>query len=110
MVDNILNMPQPKRKLQATSPPKRNVKGSKTSEVDCLICEEPILEADEHCAGEDPLFCEGECQGWLHRKCAGVTQPAFQKLGEPENVYLCPCCITNHKWHNFSVYRTEVFV
>ena len=46
-----MNMPQPKRKLQATSPPKRNVKGSKTSEVDCLICEEPILEADEHCAG-----------------------------------------------------------
>ena len=56
---NILTMPQPKRKLQATSPPKRKVKGSTTSEVYCLICEEPILEVDENGAGEDGLFCEG---------------------------------------------------
>ena len=24
----------------------------------------------------------------------GVTQPAFQKLGESENVYLCLCCMS----------------
>jgi len=34
-----------KRKLQGTSPPKRKPKGGKNSEVDCLICEKPNLEA-----------------------------------------------------------------
>ena len=35
----------PKRKLTGTSPPNRKAKGGKNSEVDCLICEKPILEA-----------------------------------------------------------------
>ena len=81
-----------KRKLQSISPAKRKSKGGKTSEADCLICEEPILEADEHCAGEDAVFCEGECQGWLHRRCAGITRTAFHKLGETDKVYLCSYC------------------
>jgi len=38
-----------KRKLQTSSPPNRKAKGGKSSEADCLICEEPILEADVHC-------------------------------------------------------------
>jgi len=50
----------------------------------CLICEEPILKADEHCVGDDAVFCEGDCQGWLHRQCAGVTHPAFD---ETDKVY-----------------------
>ena len=82
-----------KRKLQGTSPPKRNAKGGKSSETDCLICEEPILEPSEHCTGEDAVFCEGSCQGWLHRKCAGLTRPAFDKLGEPDAQYLCSYCM-----------------
>ena len=82
-----------KRKLQGSSPPKSKAKEGKTSEVDCLICEEPILEADDHCVGEEAVFCEGQCQGWLHRKCAGVTRPAFERLGEPDAVYLCTYCM-----------------
>ena len=57
---------RPKRKLQGFSPPKSKAKGGKTSEVDCLICLEPILEADDHCVGEEAVFCEGQCQEWLH--------------------------------------------
>jgi len=83
-----------KRKLQSTSPKKKKSKGGKTSEADCLICDELILEADEHCVGEDAVFCEGDCQGWLHRKCAGVTRPAFHKLGETDKVYLCSYCVS----------------
>lgn len=82
-----------KRKLQGTSPPKRKAKGGKNSEVDCLICEEPILEPSENCAGDEAVFCEGSCQGWIHRKCAGVTRPAFDKLGEPDTEYLCSHCM-----------------
>jgi len=34
-----------KRKLPVTSPLKRKAKGGKSSKVDCLLCEESILEA-----------------------------------------------------------------
>jgi len=47
-----------KRKLQGSSPPKSRAKGGKTSEA-----EERILEADDHSAGEEAVFCEGQCQG-----------------------------------------------
>lgn len=82
-----------KRKLATTSPPKRKAKGVKNSEVDCLICDEPILEPSEHCEGDEAVFCEGNCQGWIHRKCAGITRPAFDKLGEPDTQYLCSYCM-----------------
>jgi len=74
-----------KRKLATPSPPKGNAKlgGRKTSQADCLICDEPILEQSENCVGDDAVFC----QGWLHRKCAGVTRPAFDKLGESDTQY-----------------------
>jgi len=81
-----------KRKLAGTSPPKRNAKGGKNSEADCLICEEPIVEQSENCTGDEALFCEGSCQGWIHRKCAGVTRPAFDKLGESDTPYFCSHC------------------
>jgi len=41
------------------SSPKSKAKEGKTSEVDCLICEEPIFEADDRCVGEEVVFCEG---------------------------------------------------
>lgn len=85
--------PRPKRKLQGSTPPKSKAKGGKTSEADCLICLEPILEADDHCVGEEAVFCEGQCQGWIHRKCAGVPRPVFDKLGESDAVFLCTYCM-----------------
>jgi len=92
--DSLLQPKQrTKRKLQGSEPPKNKAKEGKTSETDCLICLEPSLEADDHCVGEDAVFCEGQCQGWLHRKCAGVTRPAFEKLGESEDVFLCTYCM-----------------
>ena len=52
-----------KRKHQTSSPPNRKAKGGKSSEADCLICVEPILEADDHCTGDEAVFCEGTlCQ------------------------------------------------
>ena len=84
---------QPKRKLAGASPPKRKAKGGKKSEVDCLICEEPILEPSEHCDGDEAVFCEGSCQGWIHRKCVGMTRPAFERLGEFDTPFLCSYCM-----------------
>ena len=76
-----------------TSPPKRKTKNVKNSEADCIVCDEPILEPSENCEGDEAVFCEGDCQGWIHRKCAGVTRSAFDKLGESDVQYLCSQCM-----------------
>ena len=40
-------------------------------------------------------FAKGNARaGCTESVPGGVTQPAFQKLGESENVYLCPCCMS----------------
>ena len=40
----------------------------------------------------EAVFCEGVCQDWLHRKCAGLTRPAFDRLGELDTQSLCTHC------------------
>ena len=79
----------------------------RNSEVDCLICEKPILEASDHCEGEEAVFCEGSCQGRIHRIFVGVTCPAFEKLGEPDTQYLCSHCmlVSQSKEINNGVFR-----
>ena len=31
-----------------------------------------ILEPGEETDGHEALFCEGDCQGWIHRVCADI--------------------------------------
>jgi len=81
-----------KRKLSGASPPKSKAKDGKNSEADCLVCEEAILEPGERYEGDEAVYCEGSCQGWLHRKCAGFTRPAFDRLDEADTQYLCTYC------------------
>ena len=49
----------------------------------CPICESKfnIVDDDESNEGEDAIFCEGECQIWLHRKCVGLMKNAFTLIG-----------------------------
>ena len=35
------------------------------------ICNETIKEESKYQSGE-AIFCEGLCQGWLHRKCVQI--------------------------------------
>ena len=63
---------------------------AKTSESHCAICLDIIIEADESNDGQDAIYCEGMCQGWLHRGCAGLSKKAFNVMTEP---YYCPHCL-----------------
>ena len=74
------------------SPPDRSGKKSKAEEANCLVCEKVILEADDDTDGHEALFCEGECQGWIHRQCAGFTRVGYDKLGESAIPFLCNYC------------------
>ena len=52
-----------------------------------------MTSADES-EGHDALFCEGECQCWLHRWCAGVSRKKFQQLTVSAEPFLCPACVS----------------
>ena len=58
----------------------------------CLICDDDIIDQNEQCEGQDSIFCDGLCQGWLHRRCAGLTKKAFLLCSESSKPFKCPHC------------------
>ena len=65
-----------KAKKQARQTKKK--KGDSNCEI-CVVCDKEINDDTE-----DSIFCEGECQGWIHRVCAGTNSVrimSFMRLG-----------------------------
>ena len=88
-------MPTKKRSNPVhNTPPKTSEKKNKKEEEICIICDSAILEDedDEEQTGDEAIFCEGLCQGWLHRKCAGLTNAFFQKFIKT-NKNSCACFV-----------------
>ena len=40
----------------------------------CPACEDIIRETKGRSKGQDAVFCDGSCQMWLHRCCAGLSK------------------------------------
>lgn len=74
------------------SPPGDPKKTKEDDEV-CLICDVTIQDSDDE--PNEALYCEGDCQGWLHRKCVGMTKKLYLTLGQSEEPYICPHCKLN---------------
>ena len=89
-------MPTKKRSNPVhNTPPKTSEKKKKEEEI-CIICDSAILEDnedDEEQTGDEAIFCEGLCQGWLHRRCAGLTNAFFQKFIKTNKKFLCVFCL-----------------
>ena len=85
----------------SSTPPTSTKKNKDNSTQVCPICELSIVDDGESNEGEDAIFCEGECQIWLHRKCIGLTKKAFTLIGNSKEPYLCPYCNNIH-------YRKEI--
>ena len=68
-----------------------------SQETECAICLEMILDSSTKLEGEDSIFCEGECQMWLHRKCVGLPDPAFKSLIKSSKPFRCfQCSLLGH--------------
>lgn len=65
---------------------------SKPTLVECPICEDKIVEASRSQAGHDAVWCDGPCQAWLHRRCAGLTKVAFASVSKSDDKFFCPLC------------------
>ncbi len=60
--------------------------------ANCIICEKVIKDSEGKSKGQDSIYCEGSCQGWLHRTCAGVPKPVFQAISLSQDPFLCVYC------------------
>jgi len=64
----------------------------------CPICCNAIVDATETSEGEEALFCEGTCNKWLHRCCAGVHKDDYAVLATSSKPFFCPsCCLSEHR-------------
>ena len=75
------------------SPPKNSEKRTKENEPEiCPVCCLTITESNDKVAGEDAIYCEGECKAWIHRKCLGMSKTLYDRLSNCEELYMCPTC------------------
>ena len=90
--------------LPGNSQPKRK----KRVPVICPICEETVEDASSKKRGHDAIFCEGACQDWLHRQCAGLSKVNFDAAKASNLPFLCPCCRLSDKSTELSALKATV--
>ena len=75
------------------SPTSNDLKKKKEGDVFvCPICVEVIVETTETTEGQDAIFCESQCNTWLHRKCAGISKAVFKALENSKSPFYCVHC------------------
>ena len=58
----------------------------------CPMCALVIVETTDDMEGQEALLCEGSCNHWYHRWCAGVTKARYEALSSSEDPFFCPSC------------------
>ena len=51
-----------------------------------------ILEETDDVQGQEAILCEGSCNSWYHRWCAGVSTQRYEALSRSEDPFHCPTC------------------
>lgn len=54
---------------------------------ECGLCCDAIVEDRD-----EALFCEGSCNRWMHRYCAGVSLSHYEALQDSPLPFLCSLC------------------
>lgn len=70
-------------------------KGDSTPKRDtcvCPICDYTIKKAVGRRQADDAVECSGICAAWLHRKCAGLSKPAYVAVSKSGKPFYCPHC------------------
>lgn len=67
---------QPRGQVPASSSNKKK----KTKDCICPVCEDVIIEGNGKKCGDDAIYCDGHCDAWLHRRCAGLSTTAFKMV------------------------------
>ena len=76
--------------LRSMSPPKATEKHKKQNQpATCIICDMTIKESSDDTDGDNALFCEGDCQAWLHHKCVCMSNKLYDKLSNCDDPFYC---------------------
>ena len=43
------------------------------------------------------MFCEGQCNAWMHRKCSGLTSELFNIVSKLNEPFRCSYCMLTHQ-------------
>lgn len=77
--------------VRATAARSKNVasnsKSTDSKHESCALCCERIVENED-----EALFCEGNCQQWVHRYCAGISEKHYKSLDSSSPPFLCYAC------------------
>lgn len=63
----------------------------------CCICNCVIAEDTDEKEGDDAIFCEGSCNDWMYRICAGLSNSTFQYLLDPNTSFMCVYCLLSNQ-------------
>uniref|UniRef100_A0A1X7UMM2 SAP domain-containing protein n=1 Tax=Amphimedon queenslandica TaxID=400682 RepID=A0A1X7UMM2_AMPQE len=70
----------------------------------CPICEKRFT----HGTGEESIQCEGECQAWLHRCCAGLSKLEYDHLSCSPVPFCCAKCRLLRAEEKISTLQSQV--
>lgn len=76
--------------------------------VVCPICLEAIVDGNVKRKGHDSILCEGRCQEWVHRQCAGLSQAAFNTASMSSTPFKCPRCLLACQSDDISSLKDEI--
>ena len=95
---------------KSTEQESKNSKKKKAEGENCIcpICLETIIDCNEQNEGHDAIYCEGECNGWLHRQCAGLSKVVFKSFQNSEKPFYCPHCRINNCETQFNNMKSTI--
>ena len=65
---------------------------SKRSRTSCFVCYRFITDPSMKAKGQDSVFYDCECKGWLHRVCAGLTKLQLSNISSSPKPFFCQHC------------------
>ena len=69
----------------------------RTGPVSCPICCDIVEDAVGRKKGHDSVFCDGDCQEWIHCQCAGLSSSAFKVASSNKSPFYCPRCLLSQQ-------------
>jgi hypothetical protein len=81
---------------------------SSKNPVICPICTEEVIDSGKNKKGHDSIFCDGTCQEWVHRHCAGLSMTSFKAVSSSSAPFLCPRCIIAQQSQEISVLKSSM--
>lgn len=85
--------------------------GQSKNSITCPICTEEVVDSGERKKkGHESVFCDGACQEWLYRQCAGLSKAAFQSVSNSGGPFLCPHCVIAQQSKEISVLKDSFAV